>query len=47
MAIFRPVPIFHDRYRGTPPRMEKSARLEKVSLPAPSAGRGPFLMDGY
>jgi len=45
-VVLKPPPTFHDRYDGTPPRIAKSRRFEKVSLPAPSAGRGPFLMVG-
>jgi hypothetical protein len=34
-------------YQGTAIRMEPKKRLEKESEPAPSAGRGAFLMEGY
>lgn len=32
---------------GTTIRREIKSVFEKLSLPAPSAGRGPFLMEGY
>jgi hypothetical protein len=47
MVVFHPPPIFHAKYVGTPAIREIRTRLEKLSLPAPSAGRGAFLMEGY
>jgi len=46
-VVFSPPPTFHERYNGTPPRMEKSKVFEKLSAPEASAGRGAFLMEGY
>ncbi len=47
MLVFNPPPIFQEKYVGTPAAREMRTRLEKLSLPAPSAGRGAFLMEGY
>ena len=44
---FQPPPSFQEKYRGTKARRTKRRRLEKFSLPAASAGRGAFLIDGY
>jgi hypothetical protein len=46
-VVLKPPPNFQERYQGTMARREKRAMLEKDSLPAPSAGRGAFLMAGY
>lgn len=46
MAVFKPPPTFQDIHSGTPPIREKRRRLEKLSLPAESAGRGAFLIAG-
>src|ERR1700712_477074 len=45
-AVFRPAPTFQDNHSGTPLIREKRRRLEKLSLPAESAGRGAFLIAG-
>jgi hypothetical protein len=47
IEVFNPPPSFHEKYVGTNPRREKRTRLEKLSEPGPSAGRGAFLMAGY
>lgn len=43
----RPPPTLRARYNGTRARRVKRRTLEKFSLPAPSAGRGAFLIAGY
>ena len=45
--VKRPPPTLRARYAGTRAQREKRRILEKFSLPAASAGRGPFLIDGY
>jgi hypothetical protein len=47
MLVFNPPPTFQERYVGTSVTREKRRMLEKLSLPAPSAGRGAFLIAGY
>ena len=42
-----PPPTFRAKYAGTSALREKRRILEKLSLPAASAGRGPFLIEGY
>ena len=45
--VFHPPPTLLEKYRGIRALREKRRMLEKVSLPAASAGRGAFLIDGY
>lgn len=45
--VNRPPPTLRARYNGTRARRVKRRTLEKFSLPAPSAGRGAFLIAGY
>lgn len=45
--VLSPPPTFQEQYVGTPKRRPKRRRLEKVSFPGPSAGRGAFLIAGY
>ena len=47
IEVFNPPPIFHEKYTGTIAMREPRTRLEKLSLPGPSAGRGAFLIAGY
>ena len=45
--VFQPPPTFQDKYKGMSAKREMRRRLEKLSLPAASAGRGAFLIEGY
>jgi hypothetical protein len=45
--VYRPPPTFRAKKAGTIARRKKRKVLEKVSLPAPSAGSGAFLIAGY
>ena len=47
MVVFNPPPSFQEKYVGTIAMREKRTRLEKLSAPAASAGRGAFLIAGY
>lgn len=47
IAVFRPPPIFQEKYSGTRARREKRRVFEKPSDPPASAGRGAFFIDGY
>jgi hypothetical protein len=47
IEVFNPPPIFHEKYIGTTAMREPRTRLEKLSFPGPSAGRGAFLIAGY
>jgi hypothetical protein len=47
IVVFNPPPTFQDKYVGTIAMREKRTRLEKLSEPAASAGRGAFLIAGY
>jgi len=47
IVVFSPPPTFHAPYAGTIMRRPKRAVLEKLVAPAPSAGRGAFLIAGY
>ena len=47
IVVFHPPPTFHERYVGTSVRREMRRIFEKPSVPAASAGRGAFLIDGY
>lgn len=42
-----PPPSCRAKYAGTRASRAKRIMLEKLSLPAASAGRGPFLIAGY
>ena len=42
-----PPPTFRARKAGMRSMDENKRKLEKFSLPAASAGSGPFLIDGY
>jgi len=45
--VLSPPPTLRERYKGTAARRKKRSLLEKLSLPAASAGRGAFLMAAY
>ena len=45
--VNRPPPTLRDRRRGTIAIRETRRIFEKLSLPAESAGRGPFLIAAY
>jgi len=47
IEVFIPPPTFQDMYVGTPKTRPARRRLEKLVLPAASAGRGAFLIAGY
>lgn len=47
MVVFNPPPIFQEKYVGMKAMRENRTRLEKLSDPGPSAGRGAFLIAGY
>ena len=46
-VVQRPPPSCRARYQGTMASSENSRVLLNDSLPAASAGRGAFLIDGY
>ena len=47
IQVKSPPPICLAKYAGMIPIREIRMALEKFSLPAASAGRGPFLIEGY
>lgn len=46
-VVRRPPPNLRAIHQGTMKSSEKRRALEKESLLGPSAGSGPFLMEGY
>ena len=47
IVVNRPPPILRAIYQGTSTSIVSNKPFEKLSDPAPSAGRGAFLMDEY
>ena len=45
--VLVPPPIDHEKYSGIKASRKNRATFEKDSLPAASAGNGPFLIAGY